>query len=143
MPYPENLRHVARIVVVNPDGSILFHRRPADELYGANQLSLIGGKFDPTDLTRKHAAQRELREELGLKNKIPEFLLFFSQQSGDWFTHAFILLLDKQFDLNQLPQHDEFSEVMAIKPDQIEQYFAEMAFDHAQIVQAYLQLMER
>ena len=134
---------VARVVVVNPDGSIILNRRPDWSKQAPNKLQILGGKFEEEDLTRKHTAQREVREELGLDQLIGEFLFIGTSENNGWITFAFLLLLDKNYDVDNMPNHEEFDLLDVVPLDQIELKITadEIAFDHPNILRTALQVL--
>jgi 8-oxo-dGTP pyrophosphatase MutT (NUDIX family) len=136
-------KKVARVIVVNPDGSVLLNRRPDWSKQAANKLQILGGKFESEDLTRKHSAKREVLEELGLDKEVADFLFIGASENNGWLTFAFILLLDENFDFAQIPDHEEFDELVVVPVDQIENLISmeEIAFDHPAILRTVLQVL--
>ncbi|MBT4123924.1 MAG: NUDIX hydrolase [Candidatus Pacebacteria bacterium] len=136
-------KKVARVIVVNPDGSIILNRRPDWSKQAPNKLQLLGGKFEEVDSTRKHSAKREVLEELGLNKSIGEFLFLCTSDNGGWITFAFILLLDEMYDETQIPDHKEFEELVVVPADQVNKFIVdgEIAFDHPVILQKFLELI--
>lgn len=139
----KNEKKVARVIVVNPDGSIIMHRRPDWSKLAPNKLSILGGKFEPSDETRKHAAQREIQEELGITAEINEFLFLEASENNGWITFAFILLLDETYNPEQMPNHEEFDAVTVVAAQNIIELIqsGEIAFDHPKILEKFLQII--
>lgn len=136
-------KKVARVIVVNPDGSIILNRRPDCSKQAPNLLQLLGGKFEEIDLSRKYSAKREIFEELGLDKSIGEFLFLCTSENGGWITFAFILLLDEMYDETQMPDHEEFESIEFIELSSIKELIdqGEIAFDHPVIIQKFLQII--
>ncbi|MFZ5438121.1 MAG: NUDIX hydrolase [Patescibacteria group bacterium] len=134
---------VARVVVVNPDKSILLNRRPAWSKQAPNKLQILGGKFKAEDLTRKHAAKREILEELGLDIAVANFLFVEASENNGWVTFAFLLLLEEEYSPEMMPDHQEFDTLVKVDWEQIEKMIEseEIAFDHPAILRTVLQVL--
>ncbi len=134
---------VARVVVVNPDRSILLNRRPSWSKQAPDKLQILGGKFEEKDQTRKHAAQREVIEELGLLKNIGDFLFVSTSENNGWLTFAFLLLLDEEYDSDSMPDHQEFDTLVKVPLADLEKVIeaGEIAFDHPQILRTVLQVL--
>jgi 8-oxo-dGTP pyrophosphatase MutT (NUDIX family) len=134
---------VARVVVVNPDSSVLLNRRPSWSKQAPDKLQILGGKFKAEDLTRKHAAQREILEELGLETDVASFLFVEASENNGWLTFAFLLILDEEYNPASMPNHQEFDTLVKVPLADLEAMIesGEIAFDHPQILRTVLQVL--
>ena len=120
-----------------------MNRRPDWSKLAPNKLAILGGKFEPSDETRKHAAQREIHEEIGIYAKINEFLFLEASNNNGWITFAFILFLDENYNPDQMPNHEEFEAVTTVAAHKIIELIqsGEIAFDHPKILEKFLKIV--
>ncbi len=140
-----NEKKVARVVVVNPDKSIILNRRPDWSKQAANKLQVLGGKQEPTDESEQHAAQREILQELGITASLEKFIFLCKSENNGWITTAFILLLDEAYDVNSMPNHGEFESIEVVPFNSILDLIesGEIAFDHPEILKQFLEIFNK
>lgn len=138
-------KKAARIIVVEPNGSIILNRRPDWSKQAPGKLQILGGKRNSEDESDKHTAQREIMEELGILEKTEKFIYLCQSKNNGWITIAFILLLDEAFDESQIPNHEEFDSIEKISSQVILSLIqnGEIAFDHPKIIKKYLNKNKR
>lgn len=150
---------VGRVILVNPDGSLIMNRRPTHVdgrpvHFGAGQTQFVGGGYATRtqveagkairpDKTRKDIARRELEEELGLIVKMGELLFLMASEENGWLSYFFILFLKEPYDQSSMPDHQEFTELVTIAPATIAEYTEsdDIAFkNHREALQRYQQV---
>lgn len=134
---------LARVIAVTPSGEVLLNRRPAWSKQAAGKLQILGGKFEKIDTTRKHAAIREILEELGLKLFVRDVLFMCASENNGWITFAFICLLDNEYDPGQMPDHGEFDKLELVPISQIAELIGtgDIAFDHPELLNTFLKVI--
>lgn len=106
-------KKAVRVLIVNPEGSVILNQRPKWSKQKPNEWQPIGGGVKSEDVTAKDAAIRELREELGLIVEVEKLVVLgeFTDVDTGWVTHAFVLILNESYDKSEMPDHKEFDDL--------------------------------
>lgn len=126
------------IILQNADGRFVFIRRKAEPYKG--MLALPGGYVEPGKETTLQAAIREAQEEIGVEIINPQFLGVYDKPQrdprGPCITHVFYA---REYQ-GELKAGDDAASLILLRRDEINE---PLAFDHMQIVEDYLERMEK
>lgn len=96
------LRKCAHAIILNKSGELLLELRNSKRQFFPNTWNSSSSGFLQVGETAKHAAERELREELGVKAKLKLVGKFFVKEANDnSLNFLFVARLEGPFDCNE------------------------------------------